>query len=229
MIAQWYPECLSLAGEYDLAVLDTPAFRDLESRIIAALEHSWCSNQKAKLLLQTVVLTRPSVAVEIGAFTGSCTLPMLAGLRYQGHGHAYVIDAWSNEEAVGGLPHDDVNAVWWSGLDMAAIRTQFSDMLDTWALADLCTIVAEPSANAADRVGTIDFLHLDGNFSEAGALLDAELYLPKVAGGGYALLSNALVTVGGLPTKVRSLRRFFEACDIVGELDGGNTLLFRKR
>lgn len=227
--AEWYADCLSLNDEYDLSALQDPALLSLETRIVEHLTNSWCTEQKARLLLEVVVLTTPAVCVEIGAFTGSCTLPMAAGLSYLQHGHAHIIDAWSNAEAVRGLPPDDVNTVWWSGLDMAAVKGQFTQMLHDWQLTHVCDVLPEPSRDAVSKVPSIDFLHLDGNFSEQGARLDSELYLPKVTTGGYALLSNALVTVASLPTKMKALRPFFESCEIIAELDGGNTLLFRKR
>ena len=82
---------------------------------------------------------------------------------------------------------------------------------------------------AVARVEAIDFLNLDGNFSTEGALLDSELYLPKVTGRRVRPVVERLVTVGGRPTKMKALWPFFDACRIVCELDGGNTLLFRKR
>ena len=180
-------------------------------------------------MLELVVITKPAVCVEIGAFTGSTTLPMLAGLRYLGVGRAYVIDPWSNEEAIRGLPGDDVNTAWWSGVDMHAVRAQFAQMLETWSLGALCQVLPAVSQQAVSQVPAIDFLHLDGNVSEEGALLDSELYLPKVTPGGYVVISNVLVTVAGIPTKMRALWPLFDACEIVCELDHGNTLLFKKR
>ena len=43
------------------------------------------------------------------------------------------------------------------------------------------------SVQAISQVQRIDFLHLDGNFSEEGSTLDCRLYLPKVIPGGYVL------------------------------------------
>jgi hypothetical protein len=112
---------------------------------------------------------------------------------------------------------------------MPAVSAQFAQMLQQWSLDSFCQVLPAPSRDAGSAVPAIDFLHLDGNFSEEGALLDSQLYLPKVTARGYALLSNALVTVGGSPTKMKALRPFFEQCEIVCDLDGGNTLLFRKK
>lgn len=213
----------------DLGALRSPALLELRSAVFDHVRGSWCTEQKARLLIELVVVTRPAVCVEIGAFSGSATLPILAALRHVGSGHAYVIEPWSNEEAVRGLPPDDANAAWWSTVDMATVRAQFDEMLETWALAAWCEVLAQASAAAAPRLPPIDLLHLDGNFSQEGAQRDSDDYVPKVVPGGHVVLSNVLATAAGTPTKMRALWPLFDACDIVGEVDGGNTLVFRKR
>ena len=229
MTVEWNPDCVAGDNPSGLADVDSPALRQLESEVFEYLKNSWCSEQKARLLLELVVITKPSVCVEVGAFTGSTTLPVLAGLRYLGAGRAYVVDPWSTEEAIRGLPAGDVNTVWWSGLDMQAVRARFAQMLETWRLDSWCEVLPEASRQAVSQVPATDLLHLDGNFSDEGSLLDSELYLPKVTPGGYVVLSNVLVTVAGRPTKMRALWPLFDRCEVVSELDGGNTLLFRKR
>src|ERR1700675_371042 len=98
MTVEWHPDCLAVERESALAVVKSPTLVQLEAEVFEYLKNSWCSEQKAKMMLELVVITKPAVCVEIGAFTGSTTLPMLAGLRYLGVGRAYVIDPWSNEE-----------------------------------------------------------------------------------------------------------------------------------
>jgi hypothetical protein len=229
MTADWLAHCVGVEAEAELAALRSPALAQLERETSEYLKDSWCSELKAKLLLELVVLTRPGACVEIGAFSGSTTLPMLAGLRYLAAGRAYVVEPWSNAEAIRGLPSGDVNTTWWSAVDMATVRSQFYGMLESWSLVSFCEILPLASREAISAVPAIDILHLDGNFSEEGAALDTELYLPKVVSGGHVVLSNVLVTVAGAPTKMRALWPLFDACDILGEVDAGNTLLFRKR
>jgi hypothetical protein len=229
MTVDWRSYALPETIDGDLAALADPAFAQLESAVFDHLANSWCSQAKARLLLELVVLSRPQVCVEIGAFTGSTTLPVAAGLRHVGQGRACVIEPWSNEEALRGLPDGDANALWWADVDMAAVRAQFAQLLAAWSLASWCEVLAEASRDAAAKITAIDMLHLDGNFSEQGSLLDSELYVPKVAVGGHIVLSNALVTVAGKPAKMRALWPLFDTCDVVCELDDGNTLMFRKR
>lgn len=82
---------------------------------------------------------------------------------------------------------------------------------------------------AAQKIDEIDFLHLDGNFSEEGSLLDAMQYLPKVNIGGFILLSNALFTVDENISKRSTIWFLYQNCELVFEIDNSNTMLFRKK
>jgi hypothetical protein len=223
--AAWEPEYI-FAENY---APNNPKLARLEQKVVSFLKNSWCSEKKAKLIIELVVNTKPQTCVDIGAFTGSSTLPMLAGLQYLGKGRAYVIDAWSNQEAIRGLPENDPNRAWWAQLDMKSIKNHFSNTMKQWSLTPYFQLLHMTSAQAVSQVPSIDFLHLDGNISEAGALLDSQMYLPKVVPGGYVLLSNALVMIGGQPSKSKALWPLFDSCDLVCEIENGNVLLFKKR
>ncbi len=213
----------------NLTAAYSPEFVELEQKIVDFLKTSWCSEEKAKLILEFVIANRPKVCVEIGVFTGSSTLPLLAGLQYINHGYAYVIDAWSNMEAIRGLPKEDPNTVWWASLNMQAVKTQFIQTMDQWSLTPYFQVLHMSSQEAAAQLPGIDFLHLDGNFSEEGALLDSQLYLPKVVPNGHILISNLLTMIGTQPTKMKALWPLFEQCEIVSEIENGNAFLFRKK
>ncbi len=51
-------------------------------------------------------------------------------------------------------------------------------------------LLIEESATAAARVDSIDLVHIDGDHSEQGVGLDAELWLPKLTLGGLALFHD---------------------------------------
>ena len=141
--------CLSLLfmSIENLNSAQNPEFVRLEKRIVNFLKNSWCSEEKAKLILECVVTNQPKVCVEIGAFTGSSTLPLVAGLQFINHGYAYVIDAWSNQEAIRGLPQKDPNAIWWASLDMPAIKNQFTQTMNQWSLTPYFRILHSPYAS----------------------------------------------------------------------------------
>lgn len=227
--AEWNPLYLPSDTTHNLGNLQDSRLLAIEARVCDHVRNSWCSEEKAKLLLELIAITRPAVCVEIGAFSGSSTLPILAGLQYQQSGKAFVIDAWSNSEAVLGLPAHDPNTIWWKSLPMQQIKNQFLAMITRWGFTPYCHLLPTTSQAASAQVSNINLLHLDGNFSEAGALQDSQLYVPKVVPGGYILISNALVMIDGKATKMKALWPLFEHCDIICELDQGNTLLFRKK
>ena len=226
--ADWDPEFLDLKDLAATEVLKKQELNDLKNRIFQYLENSWCSKEKANFLVELIALTSPKVCVEIGTFTGATALPILATLQFCGQGKLYAIDAWSCKEAILGLPSSDANTEWWGTLDMIAVKARFYDMLKSWSLNTFCRVMPIPSKNAAKRISSIDFLHLDGNFSEEGSLIDSQLYVPKVKSGGYIVLSNVHIIVGGKPSKMKALIVLLDQCEVVCEVDGGQTLLFRK-
>lgn len=215
---------LAISGSYN----DSKLAKKMDD-VFEYLKGSWCSKEKAKLIMEIVIFENLNTCVEVGTFVGSSALPILVSLEYLKKGHAYLIDAWSNLEAVKGLNRDDPNAIWWSTLDMNAVKNQLLQMIQNWKLASYCTVIHATSEKAISNFDSIDFLHLDGNFSEEGALLDTVLYLPKVRSGGYILLSNVLVTANQKPTKMKALWPLFDNCEIVSEIENGNVFLFRKK
>jgi predicted O-methyltransferase YrrM len=228
--------CTSLHAEWDpnyfvedTSILKAPDFKTLKERVFAALANSWCSKIKAELLMELVAITRPKVCVEIGAFTGSSVLPVAVTLKLLGEGKIYVIDAWSNTEAIKYMDKVDPNKRWWSLVDMDEVQNTCLQMINNWGVNSYCSMIKKSSVKAVQDVGAIDFLHLDGDYSETGSLQDVSLYLPKVKSGGYILLSNVYFTVNGKQTKWKSFCALFEACDMVCEIETDNTALFRKR
>ena len=223
--ASWDPEYIPTLNNE----LKDPEAAQLEKNVINYIKNSWCSEEKAKLLLRLVINTQPRVCVEIGAWTGSSTLPMVAGLQYLDQGQAYIIDAWSNQSAIQGLPKKDSNTTWWAEVNMQAVKNQFTYTMNFWSLNSYFQVCHMSSDQAISLIPAIDFLHLDGNFSEEGALLDSQLYVPKVTSGGYILLSNVLLIIEEKPTKMKALWPIFEQCDIIYEIENGNAILFKKK
>jgi predicted O-methyltransferase YrrM len=228
--AEWNPE-IDLMDEHGISldVLRDQKFITLKNQVSDYLKNSWCTKEKSDLIMDLIALARPSVCVEIGAFTGSSVLPIAATLKYLNHGRVYAIDAWSNEIAVRNLSDDDPNKSWWSKVDMKVVQDCFQDMLKKWALHSICTVIKSPSELAASKIGQIDFLHLDGDYSEEGSMRDVEVYLPKVRSGGYILLSNLFIMINGKQPKMNSFCALFDECEMICEIEHDNVILFRKR
>lgn len=230
--------CATLGADWDPNILQQPnsqnllakeRYTKLKAKVTKALAKSWCSAEKVSLLMDLTLLTRPKICVEVGVFAGSSLLPVGATLRYLNAGMVYAVDAWSNEEAVRYLSDDDPNKCWWSQVDMAAVYRSFKNVTKTWFFLGFCAIVRKSSEEAVSSIpDQIDFLHLDGDYSEIGALRDVELYLPKVRPGGYVLLSNLYAMVNREQPKIKAFCALCEECDIVATIEDDNAVLFRK-
>jgi len=231
LYADWDPTCLKTASPHvSLDVLHKRDFIDLKKKVFVELNKSWCSAEKANLIMDVIAATKPSVCVEVGVFTGSSLLPVVTTLSYLHHGHAYGIDTWSNIEAVRGLDQQDPNYEWWSTVNMDEVVLKYLTTMSTWQLLPHLTTIYSPSKVAVEQFEAIDFLNLDGNFSENGSTEDAQLYLPKVKKGGYILLSNAFQTSAeNHLTKMKALSIIVEQCEIVAEIENSNTILFQKQ
>lgn len=229
LCAWWNPCTLENVNSAAGHCLEDDGFLCLKGRVAEALANSWCSPEKANMLMDLTLLTQPEICVEVGAFTGSSSLPIAATLRHMGAGQLFAIDAWSNSIAVQNMGDDDINKEWWAGVDMAAVYNCFVRMLETWGLGGYCTIIKKPSGEAVREIpDSIDLLHLDGDYSEIGSLSDVELYLPKVKSGGYVILSNLFLMVNREQPKIKAFCVLCEACEIVATIENDNTVLFRK-
>lgn len=228
--ADWNPSYLSLENTEVLEKLQNcDPFHALKREVAQELKNSWCTSEKVNLLMDLVYLIQPSICVEIGAFTGSSVLPIAATLQFIKRGTIFAVDAWSNKAAIQGLPKDDPNTLWWSQVDMNTVYDQFKDMVHKHSFDKFCIEVRSPSENAISRVPSgIDFLHLDGNFSETGASNDAKWFLPKVKKGGYILLSNFHTAINGVQTKFDSFCLLFDECEYICSIENDNSILFRK-
>ncbi|MGL4540621.1 MAG: class I SAM-dependent methyltransferase [Candidatus Rhabdochlamydia sp.] len=203
-------------------------FQYLKNAIVSELKNSWCSAQKIELIMDLIYQIKPEVCVEIGVFSGSSLLPVAATLKYLGKGHMYGIDSWSNQEAVRYVNQDDPNYEWWSKVNMQQAHNVCQNLITRWRLKSFCSLLACTSSSAALQLPQIDFLHLDGNFSEEGSFADVELFLPKMKAGGYILLSNLYQECNGKHSKMSSMWRLFDCCDIIWNANH-NCALFRKQ
>lgn len=224
--ATWDPEyCLP---DEDISVLEDSQFKKIKEETVDSLKDTWCSAEKVQLMMDLVCVTRPNVCVEIGAHSGSSVLPVAITLAYLQNGTVIAIDAWSNAVATRYMSYDDPNRLWWSTVNMEWVYRSFLEKISRYPLGNYCNVVRASSEDAVLFLDEIDFLHLDGDYTEKGALDDVRLYLPKVKTGGYILLSNLFVMVKGKAPKMKAFSELFDACEMVCEIDRDNVVLFRK-
>ena len=188
----------------------------------------WCSLPQADMLLDFIHEHKPFLCVEIGTFAGSTTFPIVAALFYNQTGQLYAIDAWDQQTALEGLKMDDPNAIGWSRLNIH--WEQVHQILLQWVqdleLKPFCYPIQMRSEEAVALFleDSIDFLFLDGNFSENGSKKDVELYFPKVKKGGFIWLNRADIL-----TKSASVGFLMKQCKWVRELSmGAQCIVFQK-
>lgn len=225
----WDPKtCLDKEKISSFDVLQDSQFLDLKREVLGFLRNSWCTEEKTNLIMDLIALTQPKICVEIGTFTGYSFFPIVSTLSFLGEGKAYAIDALSNFEAVKGIAKSDPHYKWWLTVNMVQVHELFSKRMELLPLTPFYTSIWTPSRNAVSQFDQIDFLHLDGNFSEEGSCEDALLYLPKVKSGGYILLSNLFLTVDNQYPKMKSLWILLDQCEIIAEIENSNAVLFQK-
>lgn len=203
-------------------------FQSYKKSVFKYLEGSWCSKDKANLIMDHILSTKPEVCVEIGLFSGSSFIPIAATLRYVNHGIAFGIDPWSNGEAAKGLQLEGDDYKWWSSVNMLSIYNNLLKAIDKWGVDENSKFLRMNSLNASGLVPEIDFLHIDGNFSEKGCLDDVLNYLPKVKKDGYVLISNIYLKTEDSYPKMKALWVLLEKCEVISEIEDGNTVLFQK-
>ncbi len=227
LMADWHPRAHAGVDPSYMELLEEPGYQELKGKVISSVANSWCTEQKIHLLMDLVLLRKPEICVEIGVYAGSSIYPVAATMKYLNQGVVYAIDAWSNDEAIKNLDQNDPDMTWWARTNMLQARRKFERLLNREGLNPYCVLVHSTSEAASTYIDNIDFLHLDGNYSEQGAILDVELYVPKVKQGGYILLSNLLSI--GKKFKTKAFYALFNDCELITDLDGYNAVLFKKK
>lgn len=228
--AAWEPEAYCRDQSKDLISLEEESYLKLKDRVFTALQNTWCSKEKAELMMDLVMLEKPKKIVEVGVFTGSSFLPLAAAVKHLNHGHLFGIDAWSNDVAVEGIDQRDPNYAWWKKVDMKSVKNQFQDLLNQWSLKRYCTIYDRSSREAVANFqdGEIDILHLDGSFSKEGFAEDVRLFFPKVKEGGLVIISNLLFVVMGEAPRFETYIDLWEECETISDVNDFSTIVLRK-
>lgn len=220
----YFLPCLTcVAGELDPVRVES--LKNHVSRNLSTL-HGWCSQEKALNFIDLVLEVKPDVCVDIGSFGGRSVLPVASALKFLDHGIVIAIDPWDKIEALKHFdPYEDHRHMdWWGKVDFFGIYNSFLNMISNHELGKYVHVLRLSSERAAPEVGDIDILYIDGNHSDAIALLDAKLYLPKVRSGGYIWVNDSTWTC--MQPAIEFLQ---ESCDPVRLIDNGNCILFKKR
>ncbi len=232
LFAGWDPYYLIDLDLIDSAYcnhLERDDYLRLKEDVYRKTKNSWCTQEKADLIMDLIVLTQPKLCVEIGVFTGASFLPVAAAVKFLGEGEVVAIDPWSTHEAIKYMAHHDPNKEWWSRVDFEKIYLDFQAVLRQWGLHSYCHVFRSPSEKVVHEIKKeIDFLHIDGNYAKTVALKDVDLYVPKVKKGGYILFSNLFLSINHQQPRMAAFSKLLDSCEILCDIDNHNSVLLRK-
>lgn len=162
---------------------------DVKQEAFTAMSYleGWCSLKKAEVLIDLILLSKPSVVVEIGVFGGKSLIPMAFALRANGWGKVYGIDPWDSNESIKGL--DERNEAWWKSIDHQEIFSQLMQRIDGFNLQQQIELIVSTSEQAPP-IYEIDILHIDGNHSAESSYHDVIKWVAMVKKGGLVILND---------------------------------------
>lgn len=152
------------------------------------LLEGWCSQNKASILIDYILKTKPTKIVEIGVFGGKSLIPMAIALRVTGQGKIYGIDPWDAKASIQGML-DKGNRDWWLRLDYEEIRNALICKIEQLGLQNQVELIQSTSSNCFS-IHDIDILHLDGNHSNTNSFNDVNKWVPLVKVGGLIILND---------------------------------------
>lgn len=155
----------------------------LHQRITKVLQppmHGWCTPEKGIELADLILEYKPKNALEIGIFGGRSLFAMAMAMQQLGR-VATGIDPWVKAATLVG--QDDINARWWSEIDIEAVYRQFVHNVHELSLLDACQWIRGDSQNVVNLIAdeSIEFFHLDSNHSEFVSCRDVDAWTPKLA------------------------------------------------
>jgi hypothetical protein len=186
----------------------------------------WCTEDKARLMMDLIHKNKFQRCIEIGVFCGSSLFVIAKALQYNQSGLVYGIDTWCAEEALKGMKAEDPNHAWWSSLDFNQLLQSSIDLIARHKLNKHCSIIKMRSSEFAKRISnaSIDFIHIDGNHSDESVFDDVVTYFPIVKDKGYILLHDA-----NWVSMRRAVFFLLERATLINEFSpSSNYLLFMK-
>jgi len=172
--------------------METTLSGQLKDRIVAAvsaMQHGWCTPEKALAMAALIAKQMPSVCVEIGVYSGRSLVPQAMVLNALSNGVIYGIDPWKKSHAAEGNC-SEADKAWWNSLDLHVIHNYCMDRIWEHALDANCVVIRAASHHCADLFQSIDILHIDGCHSEESSCRDVNLYMPRVRSGGHIWIDD---------------------------------------
>lgn len=152
----------------------------------------WCPEEKARWTYDLVKsMPGPCSVVEDGVFGGRWLIAAAMALRERDSGYALGVDPYSRAAGMEGWELESEHSVWWSTVDLAAVRDRALKAIEELELQRWCGVVQSPIECVAESLHfDQSVIHLDGNHSEQAALRDVRLLVPKLGYGGFLIFDD---------------------------------------
>lgn len=155
-----------------------------------------CSLSKACCLAYLIRRFRMRSTLDIGVYRGRSLFPQaLAHARFTG-GVAYGVDPWDASEA---WERDnpalrEAIGAFVEGTDFPAIHEEVTALNRELRLEGHCVLLRRTSSDAItyfrERDIRFDLIHIDGNHDTEKVREDVDLYLPRLADGGFVVVDD---------------------------------------
>jgi hypothetical protein len=157
----------------------------------------WCGPNKRVLIADGIAALgakfgRPLECLEIGVYGGQSLLAAGFGLfRCQAKGRLVGVDPYLADAGVGDQVSKD-STVWWGGSDQGPEEVLAGTMaaIKENGLEPIVSLYRKRSAEIANEVPTLDYLHIDGDHSAESARQDWEIFGAKVRPGGLVVVDD---------------------------------------
>lgn len=183
---------------------------------MAQIYDGWCTKQKASILIDIILASKPKTIVEIGVWGGKSLIPMAHALKVFG-GKIYGIDPWSNDASVEGVMHEG-SRYFWATVNHEDVMRKLIDYVKTFELQNQVELI-RASSKDAPIIENIDVLHIDGNHSEITSYLDVTKWVPHVRSGGWIIFDDMNWTESGHVTTSKAVQYLNEHCHKLAEIN----------
>lgn len=189
-------------SHYEYVAQDVSKIKQTAFKFMRQLD-GWCSEEKASILIDLILTTKPQKIVEIGVWGGKSLVPMAYALKANEKGIIYGIDPWDNHASIQWMK-DEANTAFWSQVDHEAILRRLIQKIDQFELGNHIDLLKCTSEDAPP-ISDIDILHIDGNHSEETSYFDTTKWVPLVKSGGWIIFDDMTWNEEGFFTTARAV------------------------
>lgn len=195
----------------------------VKRQAFAMMNHleGWCSFEKAAVLIDIILKSKPSTIVEIGVYGGKSLIPMAYALEVNGKGTIFGIDPWDRVESLKGINNSSSEYFWGTYVDYRAVLQNLKLKISEFHLDHRIDLIKSSSIDAP-IIEDIDILHIDGNHSDEASFADVTKWTPLVRKGGIIILDDITWYENNAYTQARSIDNLNLHCAKIAEFSGSN-------